>query len=122
MTDLPPSSRYLQQSDAAVEEMERESLSNRLADAYADGRIEQDEYMSSLDTLYSAQRLGDLVPVVRRLPAPAISVPDAVGQGALPAGQTNGSRNVLLPAIGATAGLLLLLALLIVLGGLFWWL
>lgn len=51
MTSLPPSSRYLQKSADPVEDQERESLTQRLSDAYADGRLPQDEYMAALDVV-----------------------------------------------------------------------
>lgn len=118
MNSLPPSSRYLQQSGAAVEDAEREALAKRLSDAFADGRLDQDDYMSSLDVVYGAQQLGELVPVVERLPAAAVETPNMIQGSTLPAGEISTSRNVLLPAVlvtGAILALLVVLAVLVVL-------
>lgn len=118
MNSLPPSSRYLQQPGAAVEDAEREALAKRLSDAFADGRLDQEDYMSSLDVVYGAQQLGELVPVVERLPAAAVETPNMIQGSTLPAGEISTSRNVLLPAVlvtGAILALLVVLAVLVVL-------
>lgn len=102
-----------------MDEVEREALAKRLSDAYADGRMEQDDYLAALDVVYGASRLGELVPVVERLPAPATEVPAIVGSGSVPAGQVSqGGRGVALGAF-AVAGLLSLLLLLAIVVGLF---
>lgn len=116
MSSLPPSSRYLQQSGAAVEDSEREALTKRLSDAFADGRIGQDDYMALLDVVYSADTLGDLVPVIEQLPAAAPEVPAIVQTTGLPAGRVSSSRNVLLPAILVTGVILVLLVTLAIVG------
>lgn len=116
MSSLPPSSKYLQQSNAAVDETEREALTKRLSDAFTDGRLEQDEYMASLDVVYAAQRLGELVPVIEKLPAVAVEVPNLVLTAGAPAGQVSTSRNVLLPAVIVTGVILVLLMTLALLG------
>lgn len=112
MTSLPPSSKYLQRAGEPVEEQERESISKRLSDAYADGRMSQDDYMSSLDVVYSARSLGELVPVVEQLPAAADNTPAIVNAGSAPAGEVTESRNVLLPTMMAVGGVLVLLLIL----------
>ena len=116
MSSLPPSSKYLQQAGAAVDDDEREALTTRLSDAFADGRLGQDDYMAALDTVYGAQRLGELVPVVEQLPAAAVDTPNIVLTSGPPAGQVSTSRNVLLPALLVTGVVLALLITLAVLG------
>ncbi|MGV8846920.1 DUF1707 SHOCT-like domain-containing protein [Tessaracoccus sp.] len=116
MSSLPPSSKYLQQSNAVVDETEREALTKRLSDAFTDGRLEQDEYMAALDVVYAAQRLGELVPVIEKLPAVAVEVPNLVRTAGAPAGQVSTSRNVLLPAVIVTGVILALLVTLALLG------
>lgn len=115
MSSLPPSSKYLQQADAAVDDNERENLATRLSDAFADGRLEQEDYMSSLDVVYGARSLGELVPVVERLPAASVDTPKMVQSTGAPAGEVSRSRNVLLPAILVTGVVLALLVTLAVL-------
>lgn len=119
MSSLPPSSRYLQQASAAVEDDEREALTKRLSDAFADGRLAQEDYMASLDVVYGAKNLGELVPVIEQLPAAAVEVPNMVQGSKLPAGEVSTSRNVLVPALLVTGGILVLLVALAVLVVLF---
>ncbi len=66
---LPPSSKYLQRSADPVAAAERESRTRRLNQACADGRISHDQYAADMDIVYAARVLGDLVPVIERLPA-----------------------------------------------------
>lgn len=99
---LPPSSKYLQRSADPVDETERESLTRRLNEAFADGRLTHDEYARDMDTVYAARNLGDLVPVIERLPAAVENTPAIVGQGTLPAGQVTEARN--LAPIGLLVG------------------
>jgi len=116
MSSLPPSSKYLQQASAAVDDAEREVLTKRISDAFADGRMGQDDYMAALDVIYAAQQLGELVPVIERLPAVAVEVPNLVQTSGAPAGQVSPSRNVLVPALLVTGGILALLMILAVVG------
>lgn len=120
MPKLPPSSKYLQQADAAVDDVEREALTKQLSDAYADGRISQDEYMAAMDTLYGANSLGELVPVVEHLPAKVDDVPKGVQyQSSVPAGEVNPTRNIAVPALIVTGTLIALLVILGILGAAF---
>ncbi len=112
MSSLPPSSRYLQQPTAAVGDSEREALAKRLSDAFANGRLDQEDYMSSLDVVYGAQQIGELVPVIERLPAAAVETPNMVETSTLPAGEVSRPRNALLPALLVTSGVLVLLVIL----------
>lgn len=116
MSSLPPSSKYLQQASAAVDDTEREALTKRISDAFADGRMGQDDYMAALDVIYAAHQLGELVPVIERLPAVAVEVPNLVQTSGATAGQVSTSRNVLLPALLVTGAILALLVVLAVVG------
>lgn len=112
---LPPSSKYLQRSADPVDEAERESLTARLNGAFSDGRISHDEYASAMDIVYDARSLGDLVPVVEKLPAAATAVPAIVAQSGQPAGQVSDSPNLVPLAIGAGVVGVTLLAILLLL-------
>ena len=121
MSKLPPSSRYLQRAAEPVGETEREALSKRVSDAFSDGRLESDSYRQSMDVIYGAKTLGDLVPVVEQLPAAALETPAIVGEGKLLAGQTgeiHAPARIGMVAVGAVAGVVTLLAIVAVL--LFW--
>ena len=67
-SDLPISSPYRSTPDAPVTEAERDQLSSRLNAAYTAGTLDAEDYQARLDTLFAAQRLGQLVPVVQGLP------------------------------------------------------
>lgn len=112
---LPPSSKYLQRSGDPVDDVERDSITRRLNGAFADGRITHDEYASAMDIVYAATTLGDLVPVIEKLPAAVADVPAIVEQSGPPAGRVSESRNLMPLAIGgAIAGVALLSVLLMV--------
>ena len=118
MSKLPPSSRYLQRADEPVDETEREALSKRVSDAFADGRLESDSYQQSMDVIYGAKTLGELVPVVEQLRAAPLETTATVGEGKLPAGQTGEIRapaRIGMVAVGAVAGVVTLLAIVAVL-------
>lgn len=115
---LSPSSKYLQRAHDPVDDLERDSLTDRLNVAFGEGRITHDEYAAALDAVYAARTLGDLVPVVEQLPAPAAPVPAIVAQSNLPAGQLGQSRNVAkatYAAIAAGGALLVAIVVLLVL-------
>ncbi len=112
MPELPPSSKYLQQADEPIDDIEREALSKKLSDAYAEGSMPQHEYMESLDVVYKARRLGELVPVITHLPATAEPVPKGVEvHSNVPAGEVNRARNVVAPALIVTGTILALLVI-----------
>ena len=115
---LPPSSKYLQRSADPVDDAERESITRRLNQAFADGRISHDQYAADLDIVYAARVLGDLVPVIERLPAAVDNVPAIVEEGKLPAGQLTAARNlvpaaVMVGVVGVTLIAMLLLLLVV---------
>lgn len=113
---LPPSSKYLQRRADPVDDVERESLTQRLNGAFADGRISHDQYAEAMDTLYAARSLGDLVPVVEKLPAAAENAPAIVERGTLPAGQVTQARDLApLGLLVGAVGVVLVAALAILL-------
>jgi hypothetical protein len=117
--ELPISSPYRSTPDAPVTEAERNQLSTRLNAAYEAGGMDADEYRARLDTLFAAQRMGELVPVVQGLPPlqtyadPAIVATASAGRPGevSPARSANG---VALVAVGGVVGLVLLIAILLV--------
>ncbi|MDO5094080.1 MAG: DUF1707 domain-containing protein [Propionibacteriaceae bacterium] len=124
MNKLPPSSKYVQRAGDAVDEVERDALTRRVSDAYAEGRMELAEYQDAMQVIYQAKTLGELVPVVETLPAPIVDTPAIVGTGHLPAGQVNVSRppsNIVLIGLAAAGGAVLLLFLIGLLAGLLLW-
>lgn len=117
---LPPSSKYLQRPGDPVDETERASITQRLNDAFADGRISHDEYSSSMDIVYDARTLGHLVPVMEKLPAAVENVPAIVEQANLPAGQLSEPRSLIPAAIMVgTVGVVLVAVLVILLALIF---
>ena len=80
--ELPPSSKYLARQDEPVSDAERESLAARLAEEFEAGRMDQPTYLELVDITYDASTLGELAPVVRKVPADVGKTPDIVRQGA----------------------------------------
>lgn len=91
---LPPSSKYLQRGQDPVDDAERDSMTARLNAAFADGGITHEQYAESMERLYAAQKLADLVPVVDGLPAPTPEVPAIVEKGTAPAGRLADARDM----------------------------
>jgi Domain of unknown function (DUF1707) len=117
--ELPISSPYRSTPDAPVTEAERDRLSSRLNAAYTAGTLNADEYHARLDTLFAAQRLGQLVPVVEGLP-PLQTYADPAIVAAAPSGrpgevsEARSANRVALVAIGGVVGLVVLIAILLV--------
>ena len=121
MSELPISSPYRSTPGAPVSESEREQLSARLNTAYADGKLDADDYQSRLDALFAASTLGQLVPVVDGLP-PTVTYdsPAMVASNGGTPGELSTARNVNRASLGvivavAAAVLVILLLLLVVL-------
>lgn len=68
MSELPISSPYRSTPDAPVTDQLRNQLNGQLNAAYTDGAIDGEDYRDRLDALFAAERLGQLVPVLRGLP------------------------------------------------------
>ena len=115
-SNLPISSPYRSTPEAPVTAKERDQLSSRLNVAFTEGTIDQDDYQARLDQLFAAQRLGELVPVVQGLPPlQTYENPANITSGGEP-GQLAESRSATklsLVAVGGVAGLILLIALLL---------
>src|ERR1700732_4284006 len=80
--------------DTRASDAEREQIAERLREAVAEGRLDMEEFEERLDTAYKARTHGELVPLVRDLPAPG-----TVTGVALPA-QTGGAPDVWSERIG----------------------
>jgi hypothetical protein len=117
VTELPISSKYRSTPQAPVTTDEREQLTRRLNDAFAAGRLDQDDYSQRLDRLYAAQRLGELVPVVDGLPAVAAYQDPAMVQqpSARPPGELTEARNGSRFTVAVILGVLLLVIVLAIL-------
>lgn len=56
--------------DMRASDAERERVAETLREAVAEGRLEMDEFEQRLDATFKARTHGELVPLVRDLPAP----------------------------------------------------
>ena len=122
MSELPISSPYRSKPDAPVTDAEREQLSARLNTAYADGRLDADDYQARLDTLFAASTLGQLIPVVDGLPAaPTYDSPAIVAATGGTPGELSAARNArgvsLGVIVGVTAVIVIIAILFLVLVG-----
>lgn len=117
MSELPISSPYRSTPDAPVPEQLRDRLSGQLNSAYTDGTIDGDDFRRRLDTLFAAERLGDLVPVVQGLPPlstyadPAIVASDGGRPGEL--AQPRDASRLALVTGGAVLGAVILIVILL---------
>lgn len=118
MSELPISSPYRSTPGAPVDDAEREQLSSRLNTAYADGKLDADDYRARLDTLFAAQRLGELVPVVEGLPPlstyaePAMMGPSPGQPGELAPARSGNGLTVL--TVGGVAAVVVLIVILLI--------
>lgn len=121
VNELPPSSKYVARGGEPVSDADRSDLNTRLNDAFAEGRIDEPTFQSHLDLVYRARSLGELVPVVRDLPArPAYRTPDigpeaGVAPGELAPHRSMAPRTTFGLAIGGGAIVLVLLILAVIL-------
>lgn len=117
-SELPISSPYRSTPDAPVSESEREQLSSRLNAAFTAGGLDQDDYQQRLDLLFSAQKLGELVPVVQGLPPlqTYTSPPIVASTGGQPGelSPSRDSRAATFAVLAGVAGLVILIAILLV--------
>lgn len=69
--------------DTRASDAEREQIAERLREAVAEGRLDMEEFQERLDAAYKARTHGELVPLVRDLPAPGttagVAVPSSPG-------------------------------------------
>ncbi len=116
-SNLPISSPYRSTPDAPVTDTEREQLSGRLNTAYADGKLGPDDYQTRLDALFAAQKMGQLLPVVEGLPplqtydSPALVASTGGQPGQLSEARSGNGFTLL--AVGGVAGLVVLIAILL---------
>jgi hypothetical protein len=116
VSELPISSPYRSTPGAPVTEAEREQLSARINSAYADGRLDADDYQARLDSLFAASTLGQLVPVVDGLPpASTYDSPAMVGPGGGVPGELSEARNASRVSLGLVVGVLAVLLVIVIL-------
>lgn len=96
-------------SELRVGHAEREGASHRLADHYAEGRLDEEEYSERLDAIWSARTRGDLAVVFHDLPAP-VRAPRPAGPARPSYRPRPGERSWLVPVL-VVAGVLALLGL-----------
>lgn len=121
MSNLPISSKYRSRPTEPVSDEERNQLSSMANDAYADGKLTNEQYQSHLDTIFDARTLGELVPVVESLgKTPTYNQPALVDQGGqnapgdLPDIKAPSAR-MSLAVLGVGGGAVLVLLLLVLL-------
>ncbi|TDQ55340.1 DUF1707 SHOCT-like domain-containing protein [Actinorugispora endophytica] len=84
----PPKPNLMRASDA-----DRDRVAQVLADALADGRLDQEEHAERLESLYSAKTLGELVPITADLgTAPASPATGRISEDLAPS--PDGAENI----------------------------
>jgi hypothetical protein len=116
VSELPLSSPYRSTPGAPVTEAEREQLSARINSAYADGRLDADDYQARLDSLFAASTLGQLVPVVDGLPpAPTYDSPAMVASDGGVPGQLSEARSASRVSLGLVVGVVVMVLIIVIL-------
>ncbi|MGJ3507911.1 DUF1707 SHOCT-like domain-containing protein [Enemella sp. A6] len=116
MSNLPISSKYRSTPHEPVDDNERNQLTARLADAFAEGKLDDVDYRNRLDRLYAANTLGELVPVVEGLPpVQTYQDPAIVEQGSTAPGELAPSRDASRFALAVGGGIAVSIVLLVIL-------
>jgi len=121
VSNLPISSKYVSTPGKPVDERERETVVARVNAAFEAGQLDDLDYRRYLDLAFRAQTLGELRPVVERLPAvashatPGNIEPAVVEPGQLSEARQPGGRSMMMLGGGLAAALVLLVILLVIL-------
>lgn len=93
MSNLPISSKYVSTPAVVVDASERDAVVSRLNAAFEAGLMDDLDYRHYLDAAFSAATLGDLRPVVERLPVVATyATPGNIADGRTPVGEVSEAR------------------------------
>lgn len=93
MTNLPRSSKYVVSAQAPLEATERDDVIARVNAAFTEGTLSEGEYQDALDRTFAARTLGELVPVVEKLPARAsYAAPANIESAPLAPGELSAAR------------------------------
>ncbi|WP_370419434.1 DUF1707 domain-containing protein [Streptomyces sp. QH1-20] len=77
--------------DMRASDAERERVAEALREAVAEGRLDMEEFEQRLDAAYKARTHGELVPLVRDLPAPGTASAVVPGASSAPASPADAS-------------------------------
>ncbi len=107
VSNLPISSKYVSAPAVPVDAGERDAVVNRLNAAFEAGQIDDLDYRRYLDIAFSARTLGDLRPVVERLPAQVTyATPGIIVDGRTPPGELAEARKPDVKMVLVAAGFL----------------
>ncbi len=118
MSNLPISSKYVSTPDVAVDAREREAIVARVNAAFEDGQLDDFDYRACLDRAFAAKTLGELRPVVEKLPVAATYATPAnieqarVQPGELTPATAPSNRSMLVLGGGIVVAVLLLVLVL----------
>lgn len=121
MSNLPISSKYVSTPDKPVDDRERESVVARVNAAFEGGHLDDLDYRRFLDVAFRARTLGELRPVIERLPvASPYATPGNIETATIEPGQLSEARqpqgkSVLMLGGAVAAAIVLLVILLVVL-------
>lgn len=93
MTNLPRSSKYVSKAHAPVEASERDDVVARVNAAFTEGALTEVDFREALDRTFAARTLGELVPVVEKLPTRAsYAAPSNIESAPLAPGELTAAR------------------------------
>lgn len=118
MSNLPISSKYRSTPNVPVDDRERDSVVARVNAAFESGAVDDWTYRQLLDTAFSATTLGQLAPVVEKLPpAATYAVPAIVEEGSGRPGELTSARapsgRTVLALVGTIAAAIVVLVVLL---------
>jgi hypothetical protein len=70
----------LTKGNVRIGDTERDDAARALGEHFAVGRLDRGEYDERMDAVFAAKTWGDLTPVFRDLPSPALRVPQPASQ------------------------------------------
>ncbi|MFF6998466.1 DUF1707 domain-containing protein [Streptomyces sp. NPDC008313] len=71
----PPPPAGAASPELRASDADRERVTDRLRDALAEGRLDMEEFEERLEATYKARTYGELEPITRDLPGPAVMAP-----------------------------------------------
>jgi len=120
MSGLPLEYEFSHDHDSDVTAADRDDLSDRLNQAFADGHLTVADYQARLTALFAAKKRADLVPVLQGLPGQYRSTePALAGEQIASPGQVQplrpAPRALIVAGVGAAVVLVVLIVLLVTL-------
>ncbi|MFT8396677.1 DUF1707 SHOCT-like domain-containing protein [Propionibacterium sp.] len=128
MSGLPIESSYSREPSRPISDAERDEFTTRLNSAYERGDIPVETYQQTMDSLYAARTVGELVPLTAVLPA-RYRTTDPAGSGSevelkpgevnVPVTRPDTHSKLVRLVLGSAAAIVVIVILLVIFGVIF---